>query len=303
MGNRRAWGGDEWEKFALQLVQVRHGAHNVQIVPDLVRGDAGIEYFTMDGCLYQSYAPQAVSDVPKAASAMKNKASRDLKKLSKRSPIVHSLLGSLKIERWILLCPFLDDKAVIAHVRSKGEALKGQGLQFLSANFAALVHSLDDFEGELTILRNQARGPMLTVLKPHQDDVRAAAESDLMRRLSEKLKRAFPGEVGAVEHRKQQHIHAHLTRANTLDQMKIDHPELWERSIRCLDAEEQRLLAVGATGKAPTDQLASSLERLETSLRESLPDVELSVITQISVGTLSDWLIRCPLDFPEEGNK
>jgi hypothetical protein len=82
MGFLRAWDPDGWQAFALQLVQLRHYPQNVQIVPDAVRGDAGIEFFSTDGCLYQCYAPEEVADVGKAASAMKEKARRDLNKLS-----------------------------------------------------------------------------------------------------------------------------------------------------------------------------------------------------------------------------
>jgi hypothetical protein len=74
MGFLRAWDPDGWQAFALQLVQLRHYPQNVQIVPDAVRGDAGIEFFSTDGCLYQCYAPEEVADVGKAASAMKEKA-------------------------------------------------------------------------------------------------------------------------------------------------------------------------------------------------------------------------------------
>lgn len=87
MGFRRLWSGDEWQRFALKLVQLRHGSQNVQIVPDKVRGDAGIELITTNGCLYQCYAPQEVSDVSKAASAMKAKARVDLPKLVKNKTV------------------------------------------------------------------------------------------------------------------------------------------------------------------------------------------------------------------------
>ncbi|MCK7612254.1 hypothetical protein [Roseibium sediminicola] len=80
---RRDWEGKEWQRFSKQLVQVRHGAQNVQDVPDKVHGDAGLEFITTDGTCYQSYAPEEVSDIAKAASAMKNKGARDLRKLIK----------------------------------------------------------------------------------------------------------------------------------------------------------------------------------------------------------------------------
>src|SRR6516162_116620 len=145
MSYRRAWDGDGWQAFALRLVQLRHKPQNVQIVPDRVQGDAGIEFFSTDGCLYQCYAPQEVSDVAKAASAMKEKARRDLRKLITYKEIISGILQTVRAERWILLCPFLDDKAIVAYVRSKGVELQNNNLPFISLRFEALVQSQQDF--------------------------------------------------------------------------------------------------------------------------------------------------------------
>ena len=301
MAPRRSWEGKEWEGFVHQLVQIRHGAQNVQRVPDRVRGDAGLEYFTMDGCLYQSYAPEETGDVPKAVSAMKSKASRDLKKLIKNQDTIKALLGDLKVNRWILLCPFLDDKDVVRFVRERGDEVKAAGLPFIDDDFRALVHSQEDFAGELETLQHLARGPKLRIEQPDQSAIDAAVGSpELVDKLVAKLERAFSGDGEALEKRKHEHLRAYLTCSNTLETMRYDHPELWERSLKCLDAEERKLQLLGAKGAAPTEQLQSSLERLEAKLGQTLPDIEPAVITQISAGTLSDWLIRCPLDFPEE---
>src|SRR4051794_38642643 len=116
MGHRRAWTGDEWQGYALQLVQRRHGPENVQIVPDSVGGDAGLEFFTTSGCVYQCYAPEETSDFAKAASAMQAKAGRDLPKLANNKNKIELILGGIVVNRWILLCPFLDNKNVVAAV-------------------------------------------------------------------------------------------------------------------------------------------------------------------------------------------
>jgi hypothetical protein len=101
--------------------------------------------------------------------------------------------------------------------------------------------------------------------------------------------------------RKVSFVRAHFTRENALETLRFNHAILWERSKQCLDAEEERLLAIGAGVGAPIDQLANSLGRLESSLTKDLPNVPTATITDIALGTVSDWLIRCPLDFPEPG--
>ncbi len=298
---RRAWGGDEWQSFAYCLVQLRHGHENVQIVPDAVKGDAGIEFIFVGGTLYQCYAPEETSDTQKAALAMKSKARRDLPKLAKYKDKISALLCGLKINRWILLCPFLDDKDVVADVRKRGAALKSEGLPFMASDFEALVHSQDDFSVEIEELRRISMMPLLKIDHSEKKDISTERDGEIGKRLSGKLNRGFKSTNTATQiaEKRDAYIRAHLYRENALADLRLNHPALWERSLQCLDAEEQRLVAVGATSTLPGQQLSDSVERIERSLTKDLPILPNAVVTRIAVGTVSDWLFRCPLDFPE----
>ena len=297
---RRSWKGDEWQAFALQLVQRRHQPQNVQIVPDTVRGDAGIEFITTSGCLYQCYAPEETSDNKKAASAMKAKAGRDLPKLIKNKDKLCAILSGIVANRWILLTPFLDDKDVVANVRSRGVSVKAAGLSFISADFEALCHSQDDFEGEIAQLKALSLGPSLQVQPPTSSEVIAASTS-IGERIDEKLSRAY-GLLASdqrIANRRSAYVKAYIYRENALDQLRQNHAVLWERAFQSLDAEETRLAAFGAGLTLPAEQLRESTERIEESLIKALPMLAAGQITQIALGAIGDWLIRCPLDFPE----
>ncbi|MBQ1497664.1 MAG: hypothetical protein IIZ38_05055 [Sphingomonas sp.] len=302
MAIRREWKGDEWQEFALQLVQRRHGAENVQVVPDKVKGDAGLEFFTTCGCLYQCYAPQEASDVAKAASAMKAKAGRDLPKLKKNQAIIEKLLAGTKGKRWILLCPFLDNKEVVASVRERGVTIRAENLPFLTSEFEALCHSQQDFLAEIEQLKALSLGPPLSVAPPTAEQVKdAAGNTEIGVRIDAKLGRAFGPNAPAVQvaARRDQYVKAHLHRENTLEQLRDNHAVLWERAFETIEAEEARLIAVGATSTIPGQQLQESMNRIESSLAEALPTLNPALRTRIALGTISDWLIRCPLDFPE----
>jgi hypothetical protein len=299
MTYKRQWDGTEWQQYSLRLAQLRHEPHNVQQVPDKVRGDCGIEFFALNGCLYQCYAPEEIFDTAKAASGMKVKARNDLNKISKYKETIAEILVSLKVSRWILLCPFLDDKDVVAYVREKGAKLKTAGLSFIANDFEALVQSQSDFELEIATLRLRSLGPAVKVIPPSDKDILASYSNQLGKRLEEKLARAFPHlSVEERESRGLQYVRSLLIRDNTLETLRADHPVLWERSRNCLEAEEQRLSALGNGEGRPAAQLRESLERIENSLKQDLRDLPSSMITSMSTGTVGDWLIRCPLDFP-----
>lgn len=302
MTYRREWKGVEWQEFALQLVQRRHGAENVQMVPDKVKGDAGLEFFTTCGCLYQCYAPEEASDVAKAASAMKAKASRDLKKLSKNKDTIEKILAGTKVKRWILLCPFLDNKDVVVSVREHGVTEKAKGLVFMDPGFEALCHSQQDFQAEIEILKSLSLGPSIKVPAPTDEQVKdAAADTEIGARIDGKIGRALGPAVpqAQIAARRDQYVKAHLHRENALEQLRENHAVLWERAFETIDAEEARLIAVGASSTIPVQQLQESMARIEASLAAALPTLGKGLLTHIALGTISDWLIRCPLDFLE----
>ncbi len=294
----RAWGGTEWQEYAFRLVQLRHGATNVQRVPDKVRGDGGLEFFTTDGCLIQCYAPEEISDTAKAASRMKAKATRDLPKLIRNCADITNMLNGIKANRWILLCPFLDDRSVIAHVRKKGSDIAAQRLPFIDDKFQALVHSQEDFATQIDILRAQAVGPPIMVSAPDREEIERRAIAPASDTLLKKLSRAFPNaSADDLEQKKIHFIKSLIRHENTLNALKIDHPTVWEQAYRTISSEESHLLLVGASGDAPRDQLIKSLDRITEGLKQDLPTLSHSMKQDLSHGALSDWLMRCPLNF------
>jgi hypothetical protein len=300
--HRRDWEAIEWQGHARRLVQRRHGAVNVQSVPDEVQGDCGIEFYTLDGTAYQCYAPEKPSAVQAAASAMKAKAGRDLGKLAKHRDKLVRIFGSTRIERWILFCPFLDDKDVVAYVRTKGAEVPAWGLEFISERFEAVVHSLEDFEDESAALRAlplliaPPAGLTIAVL-------RQLPSSDLETVLIDKLQRANPNDSAEqIDRKKQAFVNAHARRESVLAKMSLEQPELWERAMVCIHGEEQRLEATGAVGEVPIVMLHNSLDRIERILQNDVTGVARTTIQEISTGTIADWLMRCPLDFPRSGS-
>ncbi len=294
--HQRGWDGKEWEKFAKKLVQLRHGPTNVQSIPDSVNGDCGVEYYTMGGCLYQSFAPREAVDVAKSSKAQKRKVTSDLKKLIKYKDTISKLLGTVKIDRWILLCPFVDNKDVVRFIQTQVDKLNILDLDFVAPTFHGLIHSQDDFSSELEKLKLESIGIPLKIAPPTDEEI--SLKGNLIDdRLQTKLKKAFPDEgADQINRRKLLHVKAWLKRQTTLAQLRDSFPDLWEISENSINSEEDLLGMVGLTG-APQDQLQKSLVRVEQQLKTHLPSLGNPTIQAISQGTLSDWLIRCPLDF------
>lgn len=299
---RRDWDGKEWQRYSKQLVQVRHGPQNVQDIPDRVKGDAGLEFITKDGCCYQSYAPEETSDVAKAASAMKAKGARDLRKLIKNKDKIARILGTRNITNWVLFCPFLDNREVISHLQIIAKEVKDAGLGFIAPDFFVLVQSQEDFESEYQQLNAKSIGAPIPIKKPTEEQL-VAQESKLDERVEQKLKRAFPLDPKhKTQQRKKSYIYAHVERENVLSDLREAFPDFWEASIECTDAEERRLEMAGAQGNTAPEQINSSMTRVETALKNQVPGLSERQVTSIAQGAIGTWLIECPLDFPEPGD-
>lgn len=293
----RDWDGNEWEQFSLRLVRERHGAENVQPIPARVKGDLGIECITTDGCVYQSYAPEETGDTGKAASAMRGKANRDLNKLVKNDKKIAELLSGIKVRRWILLCPFLDDKDVVKTVAKKAQEILKTSLSFLDADFRGLVHCQEDFSKEIEKIRLEARGTTVTLRTADPDEI-AAAGNAIDERLDQKIGRGFPQlQADQAIDRKHRFIRTHIRSENALDQLKRDAPELWEKATTAIALEEDRLETLGPVSGATGDLLTSEQDRLYQALQAALPTLEANAIRAIAMGQIGTWLIECPLDF------
>lgn len=298
----RDWDGNEWEQFSIRLVRERHGAENVQPIPARVKGDLGIECITTDGCVYQSYAPEETGDTGKAASAMRAKANRDLNKLITNKVKIAKLLSGIKVRRWILLCPFLDDKDVVTTVANKAQKILEMGLSFLDANFRGLVHCQEDFSREIEKIRSEAGGASLDLKTPDANEI-ANTGNAIDEVLDKKIRRGFPQlELDQVVRRKRRFISTHIRAENALDQLKRDAPELWEKATTAIALEEDRLESSGTVSGPAGDLLTGEQDRLYQALVSALPTLETNAIRAIAMGQIGTWLIECPLDFTVPAN-
>lgn len=300
----RDWDGNEWEQFSLRLIRERHGPENVQPIPANVKGDLGLECITTCGCVYQSYAPQETSDTHKAASAMKAKAGRDLGKLEKYKTEIEKLLGGKKIRRWILICPFLDDKDVVRFVAQKAEKTRTKNLNFLCDDFRGLVHCQADFGIEIERIRLSATSATVKLINPDATAIEEAG-NNISEILIEKLERGFPESNPETRLKKQNgFIRTHIRAENAMEKLQRDAPELWDRLTMAIALEEERLTLAGSTGVSTSGILTSEQDRLATALAVALPTLDANVINAIAIGQIGTWLIECPLDFvsPKEAH-
>jgi hypothetical protein len=83
-----------------------------------------------------------------------------------------------------------------------------------------------------------------------------------------------------------------------LDALRSGSPELHERIIGAITIRSRRLgLAGPQGGPAPGSILSTEIDHLLSAIKTAAPNLSGEVVEQIAMGTVSEWIMRCPLDF------
>jgi hypothetical protein len=295
------WDGDEWEAHVGRLLHDRHGATNVQKAPARHQGDGGLDYYCLsEAVIYQCYAVQEPVDVATRADKQKAKITADVGKICKVDGTASIIFKSKPIERWILIVPCHDSQEVNKHAAKKALEIRQQGLAHISPNFEILVHDRDDFEEESWNRRASLRAR----LKPHfmpasAEDVAklGATRVDLVENLRRKLAKRVK-EADDIEDDVDDAIRSFVDYQNALDFLRANAPLAHEEIVALISQRLRRLKLVGAkAGKSPANVLEAELDGLIESLAERAPNLDPYFAQQLAFGALSDWLMRCPLDF------
>lgn len=296
-----SWDGDEWEAHIGRLLHDRHGATNVQKVPARHRGDGGLDYYCLsEAVVYQCYAVQEPVDVATRADRQKAKITTDVGKICKADGAASIIFKSKPIARWILAVPRHDSQEVNQHASKKALEIRQRGLAHISPDFEILVHDRDDFEEESWNRRASLRARLRPILAPASaEDVAkvGATRVDLVENLRRKLTKRVK-DADDIEDDVDDAIRSFVDYQNALDFLRANAPLAHEEIVALISQRLRRLKLVGAkAGESPASVLETELDGLIKSFVERVPNLDPDFAQQLAFGAVSDWLMRCPLDF------
>jgi hypothetical protein len=203
------WSGDDWQEWCDLLFQARHAPAGYVRVPDIDRGDLGVEGYSVDGtgCMYQCYAGTA-TDLRKRYEDQRDKITTDLRKLVSNETRMALLLGIHRMRSWILVVPLHDSKELVFHARKKEDEMRGHALPFLDAHFTVVIQTdRQNFAAERKLMDAGAIAKVPSIAAP--DDAMATAavarleldEAEQAATMDGKLRRASVGDPAAARDR------------------------------------------------------------------------------------------------------
>jgi hypothetical protein len=295
--------GIAWQRWANELLVEHYGPTTYIKIPD-TQGDGGIEGFTCPcGIAYQAYGAEKEKSGKSLYEAQRDKMTRDINKFIDNAPLLTKLFGDVKIHKWILLVPRVGLKDLKWHAHEMTRKVKDAKLPYVADDFFVSYCDEDSFSKERDkILAYKTDCISIQAPEPSGDAVDSwRNENDtLMTTLEEKLHRLEPSiSAGRVASRQKQMLSWYLQGNELMAKLKELSPTAYEKVFQCKSEYEQILLMHELTATSASQQLKDVITGFNKTLTEAVSSLSSSNAMTIACGAISDWMMRCPLDFRE----
>jgi len=294
--------GNDWERYCQQLLKLKYGdTEGYQEVPDRYGGDLGIEGFTQTGRAFQCYCAEGEPPPKELYESQRDKVTRDISKLLKNETELKRILGDIAIKEWHFLTPRYDSKELIAHCVRKAEEVKLSGKSHIAPDFTILIRTDDDFipERETYLSAGISRISFDIPQIPEEEVIEwKESHNEYFETLESKLTKI----INDIDKRSSQAanmVRNYLLGQNILEDIRRGFPGHYEKIARLKNATERNVeIMSGLDQNNPGELLKNTLSDYQETLYSELNrSLDRSIIMGLGQEAISDWLIRCPLDF------
>lgn len=302
IGPDKIWDGNEWQQHIVRLLKIRYPMGDFQEVPDRHRGDFGIEGFSRDGRAYQCYSAEEPLETSARYENQRDKMSTDIKKFIDNKDDLTKVFGPLKIRLWVFAVPIFDSSLLVQHAEKKAAEVRAQNLTYAAADFCIGIVKEDDFAVELAKLLRFGLDQVHVATKlpeaAHAADWKAQ-NTTMLHTLEDKLSRVPDLTPNRRNELRETLLRHYLEGQEVLDILKSKYSEVFEATIRTKSAREAFLAThCLLTEEAPRQLLINTLKTFKEEL------LKFGIMTEQMAETLAheavtDWLMRCPLNFPQ----
>ncbi|EDE2676126.1 hypothetical protein GFI46_23145 [Salmonella enterica subsp. enterica] len=291
-----------WESYFKSIIWLHYKPANCCDLPDSHGGDFGLECYTLNGHVFQCYLPEQSSDIDKLYKAQQKKIYNDIQKSSKDNvKQLEELFGTLKISRWILATPYNKSAKLSQYCTKKSLKVRQLGLSYVADDFQIIVQTENSYSQEAFLLRRDSYQLSLNL-----DDTTVEGAMEFISDNSsflEKLNLKLPKIHDTISRQEQIRnflIQKFLDYQNLLDTLKKNWVDIYEIVYKCIQQRESNLVGMfmlAPSNAQPSRIMTDQIESLKKCIEEEVPTFKQADLEKITWGVISDWLIRCPLDF------
>lgn len=302
----KSWEGIEWQKHIQLLLKRYYGPDAYQDIPDKHIGDYGLEGYSTRECVaYQCYAAAEPLTTDELYKKQRSKITNDIKKFIDNKEDLKSILGNIKIKTWILVVPRHESALLLKHSEKKASEVRNANLQYVADDFRISIATEDNFAVEAASLR-QVNLSMIdvgdTVNNTELENWLANQKGELINNIERKIKKISHVRQGKNELMfRNEMIKKYIEGQNIISSLHDNYPDIYQTLLKCKENREQYLVLESLISPdIPSNMLKDSLKKYRDELTGTVKGVASQTIERLVYEGVADWLMRCPLDFPEE---
>lgn len=283
------------------MLRQHYGQPNFWEVPDEDKGDLGIEFYAVDGTLFQCYYPNKHTDMDGYKKKIQKKIRVDLTKLTLYESQIAEILDGIKIRQWVLLIPEFKSKDLIKYCNRKKRDVVSKNISFIDPDrFEVKIETADSYPDAkvyaMTFSGKQIDIPIADISEIEKENwIESENNSEFLqniRRKSDVLMSANPDEFKARV------VTKYIQNEKFLDQLRDEHPDVFdvvEDSARArLDKMQDDAIFANSID---SNFIASILDGNEKSFQKCSTFMSERNRQSLSFGYLSKWLAECFMDF------
>lgn len=292
-----AMNGDDWEDYCQKLLRIKYPDY--QEVPAQFGGDYGIEGFTRSGVLFQCYCPDEEISGIDLYEKQRDKITEDIVKLIKNANSI-SLLGVNTIREWHFITPKYNHRDILAHCIKKEQQILSSNISVVAKDFRIYIKTEDDYIPERMTYLNSSQNK----IHPAENDISTdlfklqTSNNIIINNIRKKVSKLVDDDTKRDELVLALLI-GYVKGKMELDSLRIKYPAVFKSVTELKMAMEDRL-AITLSAYNDTENkniLPDTLKDFETALKEDLSgSLTSSLISNLSMEAIADWLGRCPLD-------
>lgn len=297
--------GEEWQALCDKALHLKFNDEGYQKVADTSNGDCGIEGFTRTGKVFQCYFPEGNYNTATLTKKTQDKINNDLKKLTRYKNELANILGNIKIKEWILLISEIRDKKILVYCNKKKEEIKKSRaeLPIIDEHFDILVYDQDYFSVEFASLAatgNVKIDLYNTNTELNYNDI----DSGLISNLKRKLYAVFSNSKDADD-TIEEYLESYAKGVAQLNRLQQSNPTYYDEFNNTFNSQEKEIKIKCRKDSSNNNELFYQiLDDFERKLRERLRGYFTEdTIDDLKRFMISDWLMRCPMNFVKKEKK
>lgn len=288
----------EWEAFCEIMLRQHYGAKNFWSVPDEDGGDLGLEFYTIDGTLFQCYCPDKGVDMASYKKKIKKKINEDLKKLKNNDKKIEKMIDDIIIHQWVLLTPEFKSKDLISYCHTKKKEVVSNNISYINNDdFVVKIETADSYpDGKLYAqgVYNKAIDiPLQSISEVDKDawkEVNSEFSGNIIRKsvaLMGENSEGFQDEV----------FSKYIQTEKFLDQLREEHPDLYEMIEDGARAQLENMREDSFFSSKDKGFVKSIVKGNKVAFAKHSEFMSEKNVQSLSFGYLSKWLAQCYMDF------